>query len=276
MFRKCSIAAPLCVVILILVSAPHAANAAERRVPLLNIAGEQLPNDTALDDKTKLSIEENAMLGGKALKVVYAPGDAFGNKGVGPSNWKGFISVEFTAFNPKSQPANLTFSVRHKRTTSFQTRVDVPVKLLPGKSTVRMGIDEMQNVNGSSPDLSSVTHWYLSCDDSAPTLYFGDFWLVGDDKPATTASGAVGGEVRLAGTYKIRGTIDGKPVDLSLTPDAATAAIAAPAQAAGSRRKISTRRLRARPASVLFSATGSRSPRPAVWTCEAGTPRSTR
>ena len=200
-------------------------------MPLLNVAGEQLPNDTAQDDKTKLSIEENATLGGQALKVVYAPGDAFGNKGVGPSNWKDFVAVEFSAFNPKEQPANLTFSVRHKRTTSFQTRVDVPVKLKPGKNRVRIGIDEMQNVNGSSPDLSSVTHWYLSCDNSAPTLFFGDIWLVGDDKPAVTSSGAVGGEVRLSGTYKIRGTIDGKPVDLTLTPDTAATATAAPARA---------------------------------------------
>ena len=47
-------------------------------------------------------------------------------------------------------------------------------------------------------------------------------------------------------------------------------------QAAGSRRKISTRRFRARPASVLLSATGSRSPRPSVRTFTAGTPRDSR
>ena len=32
------------------------------------------------------------------------------------------------------------------------------------------------------PDLSVVRHWYFSCDDSAPTLFFGDFKLIGQDK----------------------------------------------------------------------------------------------
>ena len=53
----------------------------------------------------------------------------------------------------------------------------------------------------------------------------------------------------------------------------------APAGPGRPRRHIltsSTRRLRARPLEVLFSATGSRLPRPSIWICPIDTPRETR
>ena len=46
---------------------------------------------------------------------------------------------------------------------------------------MKIGIDELANVNGSAPDLSAVGKWYFSCPEGAPTLFFGDIWLVGDD-----------------------------------------------------------------------------------------------
>ena len=54
----------------------------------------------------------------------------------------------------------LTFTVKHKRTTSYQTRVDFPFALNPGKNEVKIGIDELTNVNGTSPDLSAVGKWH--------------------------------------------------------------------------------------------------------------------
>jgi len=52
---------------------------AEERVPLLHISKGQLPNDTAQDNQSKLTIETaHKQLGGKALEVVFADGDAFG------------------------------------------------------------------------------------------------------------------------------------------------------------------------------------------------------
>ena len=69
----------------------------------------------------------------------------------------------------------LILTVKHKRTTNYQTRVDFPFTLNPGKNEVKIGIDELMNVNGSAPDLSAVGKWYLACAErAAPTLYFGD------------------------------------------------------------------------------------------------------
>jgi hypothetical protein len=58
----------------------------------------------------------------------------------------------------------------------------------------------MVNVNGSAPDFSAVTHWYVLCqDEKSPPLYFGDFWLVppggsvpppGTDVPASGSASA--------------------------------------------------------------------------------------
>lgn len=203
----------------VLLASSLSADGAERRVPLLQPSQGQRPNDTAQENKTKLTIEENALLGGKSLKVELAPGDSFGNKGIGEKNWKQFIAVVFDAVNPTVKDVHLSFAVKHRRTTSFQTRVDIPITLKPGKNSFRLGIDEMSNVNESTPDLTAVTHWYLTIEESPPpALYFGDFWLVGDE--TQPAGATAGGEIRLSGTYKITGTIGGQYVNLTITPQA--------------------------------------------------------
>ena len=99
-------------------------------------------------------IEKRAELGGPALKVVYHAGDSFGDRQARISNWKDFISLEFDALNPAGENVGVTLTVKHRRSTSYQTRVDVPITLKPGKNSVRIGIDEMLNVNGSTPDLT--------------------------------------------------------------------------------------------------------------------------
>ena len=76
-----------------------AADAYARKAPLLSATAGQLPSDTATD-ATRCSLEENAALGGKALKVVYAAGESFGDRVAKVSNWKEFIYVEFDAVNP--------------------------------------------------------------------------------------------------------------------------------------------------------------------------------
>ncbi|MDP6059014.1 MAG: hypothetical protein QGH33_08975, partial [Pirellulaceae bacterium] len=161
---------------------------AERRLPLLNVSKGELPNDTALERQSKLTIEDAPReLGGKALKVVYADGDSFGmSRGASERNWKPFAAVEFSAFNPSQRNVRLSFAVRHRGTAGFRTRVDLPVTLKPGKNDVRLSIDEIMNVNGSKPDLSDVVHWYLACESGqTPTLFFSDFWLVGGDTALT-------------------------------------------------------------------------------------------
>jgi len=180
--------------------------------PLLSFSRGQLPTDTASDGASKLTLEDVAELGGKALKIVYADGDSFGDRVAKVRNWKPFISLEFDAMNPSQQDVRLSLTVKHRRTTSYQTRVDVPLVLKPGKNSVRIGIDDMVNVNGSTPDLAAVDRWYIACDPgTTPTVYFGDVWLVGDDAPAAATSGG-------AAAYRVTGTIGGMPVDLIAKP----------------------------------------------------------
>ncbi|MFT7641650.1 MAG: hypothetical protein ACI9G1_003401 [Pirellulaceae bacterium] len=162
--------------------------AAERRVPLLSFSKGQLPNDTALEGQSKLTIEDGPKeLAGKAMKVVFAAGDSFGvSRGGSERNWKPFDAVEFSVLNPSRTNITLSFAVRHRTSTNYQTRVDLPVILKPGKNDVRLGTGEMLNVNGSKPDLTDVIHWYLANQpNQTPTLYFGNFWLVGGNATPT-------------------------------------------------------------------------------------------
>ncbi len=207
----------------LLATACAAREAAARQEALLNVGQGQIPNDTGGDGATTMTIEECKELGGKALKVVFAKGDSFGDRQARIANWKPFVSLQFNAFNPARQKVALTLTVKHKRTTNFQTRVDFPFALNPGKNVVKIGIDELMNVNGSAPDLSAVGKWYFACSEGAtPTLYFGDIRLVGDDLPAAPAAGAAA-----AGpppVYRIRGTITEGYVDLTATPEGVAAA----------------------------------------------------
>jgi len=153
------------------------------------------------------------------LKVVYHAGDSFGDRQARVSNFKEFITLEFAAFNPASEDVRVTFTLKHRRTTSYQTRVDVPIVLKPGKNAVRIGVDEMLNVNGSTPDLTQVGRWYIACDpDKTPTLYFGDIYLVGDDARPGPAAGGAAVAPGPAVAYRITGKIGDMPVDLTATP----------------------------------------------------------
>ena len=76
--------------------------------------------------------------------------DSFGDRVAKIKNWKQFISLQFDVFNPSRNTVRLTLTVKHRRTTSYQTRVDVPIVLKPGKNSVTIGVDEMLNVNGVS------------------------------------------------------------------------------------------------------------------------------
>ena len=210
-----------------------AGEAAARQEALLDLAKGQTFNDTGSDGATKYSIVDLPELGGQALKVVFAPGDSAGDRSSRIRDWKPFIALQFDAYNPGQEKVRLTLTIKHKRTTSFQTRVDMPVVLQPGKTAVKIGIDEMTNVNGSAPDLSSVGRWYIAAEpEKAPTVYFGTFWLVGDDLPAAASApaGAAAGPLAAgpAPVYRIKGTIGQVKADLIATPDSG-AVVAAPA-----------------------------------------------
>lgn len=205
---------------------------------LLNVGQGQVPADTGQDDKTRPEIVGDIKeLGGKALKVAFAPGDSFGSRSGANANWKRFAMLRFDAVNPAETPAALELTVVHARSTSYQTRVVVPIKIKPGKNEVQIGIDEMVNVNGSAPDLTRVSKWYiLDAVGKGPTLYFGDIWLEGSDAPAGALPVGTTGPNPQTG-YRVKGKVGTLDVDLTLTPfavagpGAAVAPAAAPAAA---------------------------------------------
>src|SRR5262249_54172952 len=115
----------------------------------------------------------------------------------------------------------LELAVIHGRSTSYQTRVVVPIRLTPGKNEVNLGIDEMANVNGSAPDLQNVVRWYiLDADRKAPTVYFSDIWLEGGELAA--GPGPLIPAMPLPANpnvgYRIKGRIGNQEVDLTVTP----------------------------------------------------------
>jgi len=211
-----SIVAGACTLVVVIAAGAALAG----RGTLLSPSRGQLPGDTA-SGATKCSLEQCADLGGMALKVVYGDGGSFGERVTQVKNWEQFISLQFDAVNPSKQSVGLTLTVKHRRTTSYQTRIDVPFMLKPGRNSVKIGVDEMINVNGSTPDLTNVEHWYIaSAPGSTPTVYFGDVYLVGDESPPALVP-AVGGAVPATGpavAYRVTGTIGDTPVDLIVTP----------------------------------------------------------
>ena len=74
---------------------------------LIDLDSGQLPNDTGLDNRTLLSITDYERLGGKALKVIYAPSDSFGNNNVGETNWGAFETFDFEVYNPPAMRIHL-------------------------------------------------------------------------------------------------------------------------------------------------------------------------
>ncbi len=189
-----------------------------RTEALLSPSRGHLPTDTATE-ATRCSLERSADLGGPALKVVFAAGESFGDRITRVKNWKEFISLRFDAVNPGQEYIGMTLTVKHRRTTSYQTRVDVLFTLKPGKNSITMGVDEMLNINGSVPDLTDVVKWYIACDEgTAPTVYFGDIILAGSDAPAATAAGRPGVASGPPVAYRVTGKIADMPVDLMVEP----------------------------------------------------------
>jgi hypothetical protein len=195
---------------------------------LLNVSKGQLPNDTGMDDKTIPEIvNEFKELGGAALKVPYAKSDSFGTKNVPTKNWKPFVAVRFDAFNPTKEEVSLAMNIFHGRTTNYQTRVVVPILLKPGRNEVKLPISDMASVNGSAPDMTNVTRWFIhDAKDAAPTLYFGDIWLEAEGSPAAP----VGSQAAIG--YRVKGTIGAMDVDLTVTPIFASGSGGAPAPTA--------------------------------------------
>ena len=172
-----------------LLSVAAFAQPSAEKADLMNFAKGQLPTDTGSDKKFYSLVDHPDL--GKALKVEFPPSDSFGDRAAKVTDWKRYAAVEFDAFNPEKESIKFGFNVPHRRTTSFQTRVEVPFTLKPGKNQVRLGIDEMSNINGSAPDLAHVTRWYIASQSDKPvTVYFGNITLEGGEAAPAAAPAA--------------------------------------------------------------------------------------
>ena len=200
------------------------------KADLMNFTKGQLPSDTG-SDKQFYSIVDQPDLG-KALKVDFPPGDSFGDRSAKVTDWKRYASVEFDAVNPGKENVKFGFNVAHRRSTNYQTRVEMPFTLKPGKNHVRLGIDEMANVNGSAPDLAHVTRWFIASQSDKPVAaYFGAITLEGGEADAAPAAPAGGPAPNTA--YRVQGTIGDLKVDLLITPVPLKAPAAPPVKVGG-------------------------------------------
>ena len=151
------------------------------RAYLLNVSRMQTFTDIGSDDKTKPElVEDFKELAGKALKVAFFKGDSVGDRVAKVKNWKPFATLRLTVFNPGKDTVTLGLNIFHARSTNYATRIEVPVVLKPGKNEVTIGIDELQNTNGSAPALTDIRRWYFAdAEGKGPTVYFGDMVLEG-------------------------------------------------------------------------------------------------
>jgi len=192
---------------------------------ILDVSRDQLPPDTGFDTMTFPQIVENLKeLPGKALKVSFAAGDSFGSKSGAAMDWKQFKFFRFDAYNPSRKPVALALNVNHAGTSSFQTRVVLPIRLAPGKNEMRFRLGEMLNVNGTEPELAKVTKWFINdVENMAPTVFFSDFWLeestVVADSVTQTSVQRKGNSARLARLRAAKMPPITKPIDL-YTPEA--------------------------------------------------------
>jgi hypothetical protein len=184
---------------------------------LLNVSGGQTFSEIGSDDKTKPEfVEDFKGLGGKAIKVAFFKGDSVGDRVAEVNSWKPFTTLRVHVFNPGKQTVKLGLNIFHARSTSYNTRIEHFILLKPGKNVITVGIDELQNTNGSAPALADVRRWYFAdAEGKSPTLYFGDMVLEGAGAPAEGRP--VGGPHPLVG-YRIKGKVGNTDVDLTITP----------------------------------------------------------
>jgi len=197
----------------------------ERKSALLAVSRGALPNDTT---DAEVSLDSKPEYDGTVLKVNFSKEWAsFGQTRVSIPNWEGYNSIKFDVHNPTDNPVAVTLTIKHRNSKDFASRVDQSFIVKPGPSTFDFPLAELSNHDGTRPDLSLVKHWYIATDNEAALLYFGDFWLTGEPKPASGAvpagvGTAASAPVPLPGptagpVIRITGRIGDAPVDLTIT-----------------------------------------------------------
>jgi hypothetical protein len=101
-------------------------------------------------------------------RVRFAANDSVGQRSPKPANWSSFDS--FVGELRNDEACSMLLVIRHAGTTNYRSRVDHEITLPVGKSTVRVPLGELRNNDGSAPDLSRVSHWYLHNTGAARSL----------------------------------------------------------------------------------------------------------
>jgi hypothetical protein len=146
---------------------------------LFKVSGKQTFTEIGSDDKTKPEfVEDFKELAGKALKVAFFTGDSVGDRVAKVRNWTPFATLRLNIFNPGKETVTLGLNILHADSTSYGTRIEVPVVLKPGKNEFAIGIEKLRNTSGSAPALTDIRRWYFAdAEGTGPTVYFGDMAL---------------------------------------------------------------------------------------------------
>ncbi len=152
---------------------------------LFNVSKQQTFTAIGSEDKTTPEfVEDFKGLAGRALKVAFFKGDSVGDRVAKVRNWKPFATLRLSVFNPGKDTVTLGLNILHAGSTNYNTRIEVPVVLKPGRNEVAIGIDELKNTSGSAPVLTDIRRWYfVDSEGKGPTLYFGDMVLEGTLPP---------------------------------------------------------------------------------------------
>ncbi len=164
---------------LIVATSSAPGQAPESKAYLLDVSRMQSFTEVGSEDKTRPElVEDFKELDDKALKVTFFKGDSVGDRVAKVKNWKPFVTLRLSAFNPGKETVTLGLNIFHARSTNYGTRIEVPVVLKPGKNEVTLGIARLRNTNGSAPMLTDIRRWYFAdSDGKGPTVYFGNLVL---------------------------------------------------------------------------------------------------
>ncbi|MDJ0763417.1 MAG: DUF6067 family protein [Myxococcota bacterium] len=105
----------------------------------------------------------------------------------GLQDWSGYDFFQIDVFSSASQPMMLTIEIRDKETTGYWTRVNHVTSIPPGRSEIRLGLDQLFVGEKSRPGrnllLSAITRLVFVIEEGAEgALYFDNLRLTTDTK----------------------------------------------------------------------------------------------
>ena len=209
----------------LLVTACAAHEAAARQEALLNVGQGQIPNDTGSDGATTMTIEECKELGGKALKVVFAKGDSFGDRQARVRELEAVRQPPVQRLQSRAAKSALDPHGQAQAHDELPDPRRFPLRAEPrqerGEDRHRR-IDERERLGAGPVGRGQVVLCLRGRGDAHAVLrrhLAGGRRSAG--RPGSRRPAAVAGP---APVYRIKGTIGAATVDLTATPEGAAAA----------------------------------------------------